>query len=178
MSRRGYGQDCSIARALDVVGERWTLLIIRNAMIGDCRFDSFLNHLGMARNVLAQRLNTLVEAGIFERVPYAFRPLRHEYRLTARGRELAPVLTALMQWGDKHLPGDGPPPRVTVHATCDHPVEMVLVCSACGGPVPQDEVTTRPAAHTHCPAGSPAGSADAAVHTAPAAAAVGAATGS
>ncbi|MEV4490567.1 helix-turn-helix domain-containing protein [Micromonospora coxensis] len=143
MSRRGYGQDCSIARALEVVGERWTLLIIRNAMVGDCRFDAFLSNLGLARNVLAQRLNTLVEAGIFERVPYKHRPLRHEYRLTARGRELAPVLTALMQWGDKHFAGDGQPERVTVHATCDHAVELVVVCPSCGGPVPADEVSTR-----------------------------------
>ncbi|MGB2567004.1 winged helix-turn-helix transcriptional regulator [Micromonospora citrea] len=127
-----------------MVGERWTLLIIRNAMVGDCRFDAFLSNLGLARNVLAQRLNTLVEAGIFERVPYKYRPLRHEYRLTARGRELAPVLTALMQWGDKHFAGDGQPERVTVHATCDHPVDLVVVCPSCGGPVPADEVATRP----------------------------------
>ncbi|MEU5909245.1 helix-turn-helix domain-containing protein [Micromonospora sp. NPDC047527] len=144
MSRRGYGQNCSIARALEIVGERWTLLIIRNAMVGDCRFDSFLSDLGMARNVLAQRLNTLVEAGIFERVPYKHRPLRHEYRLTPRGRELAPVLTALMQWGDKHSAGAGPPERETIHTSCGHRVELVTVCTSCGGPVPMDEVTTRP----------------------------------
>ncbi|MDG4758564.1 helix-turn-helix domain-containing protein [Micromonospora sp. WMMD710] len=144
MSRRGYGQDCSIARALEVVGERWTLLIVRNALVGDCRFDSFLSDLGMARNVLAQRLNTLVEAGIFERVPYKYRPLRHEYRLTARGRDLAPVLMALMQWGDKHSTGAGQPERASVHTTCEHPVELVVMCTSCGGPVPVDEMATRP----------------------------------
>ncbi|MEU8328799.1 helix-turn-helix domain-containing protein [Micromonospora sp. NPDC048839] len=143
MSRRGYGQDCSIARALEVVGERWTLLIVRNALVGDCRFDSFLSDLGMARNVLAQRLNTLVEAGIFERVPYKYRPLRHEYRLTPRGRELAPVLMALMQWGDKHSTGGRQPERVSIHTTCEHLVELVMMCTSCGGPVPAQEVTTR-----------------------------------
>ncbi|TCB96744.1 transcriptional regulator [Micromonospora zingiberis] len=143
MSSRGYGQDCSIARALEVIGERWTLLIIRNAMVGDCRFESLLSNLGIARNVLAQRLNTLVEAGIFERVPYRDRPVRHEYHLTARGRELAPVLTALMQWGDKHC-GDHQPNREMVHARCDHPVELVVVCPSCAGPIPTDEMVSRP----------------------------------
>lgn len=144
MAPRGYGQDCSIARALDIVGERWTLLIIRNAMVADCRFETLLGSLGIARNVLAQRLNTLVEAGILERVPYRDRPVRHEYRLTARGRELAPVLIALMQWGERNCPSDQPPEPFMVHAACDQPVELAVCCPSCTAAIPTDEMVTRP----------------------------------
>ncbi|MFG2062444.1 winged helix-turn-helix transcriptional regulator [Micromonospora sp. NPDC048871] len=145
MAPRGYGQDCSIARALEVVGERWTLLIVRNAMVSDCRFESLLDSLGIARNVLAQRLSTLVEAGILERIPYRDRPVRHEYRLTGRGRELAPVLAALMQWGERNCPGAQPSPdRALVHTRCDHPVELVLLCRSCDESVPTSELVSDP----------------------------------
>src|SRR5215211_2630900 len=111
MLRRIYdNQICSIARTLEVVGERWTLLIVRDAFLGLRRFDQFQESLGIARNVLSDRLNRLVEAGIFERVRYSERPERFEYRLTAKGRELDVALTALRQWGDKHLSDQ--PPRV------------------------------------------------------------------
>jgi DNA-binding HxlR family transcriptional regulator len=104
MLKRDYeGQNCSIARALEVVGERWTLLIIRDAFLGLRRFDQFQENLGIARNVLADRLNRLVEEGILERVRYSERPERHEYRLTAKGRELNVALVGLRQWGDKYL---------------------------------------------------------------------------
>jgi len=104
MLRRDYdGQDCSIARALEVVGERWTLLIIRDVFSGRRRFDELQESLGIARNVLTNRLNRLVDEGILERVRYSERPQRFEYRLTAKGRELYVALTALRQWGDKHL---------------------------------------------------------------------------
>ncbi|WP_431882646.1 winged helix-turn-helix transcriptional regulator [Micromonospora gifhornensis] len=156
MALRRYGQDCSIARALEVVGERWTLLIVRNAMVGDCRFESLLDSLGIARNVLAQRLTTLVEAGVLERVPYRERPVRHEYRLTERGRELAPVLAALMRWGEKNCPTDQPPPnRALVHARCEHPVELVVHCPSCDESIPTSEMVSRPvvrsAVETHDP---------------------------
>jgi DNA-binding HxlR family transcriptional regulator len=109
--KRGYeGQVCSIARALELVGERWTLLIIRDALLGQRRFDEFQESLGVARNVLTDRLNRLVEGGILERVPYSERPPRHEYVLTSKGRELGIPLLALMQWGDRHLSTE--PPRV------------------------------------------------------------------
>ncbi|MEV6693452.1 helix-turn-helix domain-containing protein [Micromonospora sp. NPDC051196] len=144
MALRGYGQDCSIARALEVVGERWTLLIVRNAMAGDCRFESLLDSLGIARNVLAQRLNTLVEVGILERVPYRDRPVRHEYRLTVRGRELSPVLAALMQWGDRHCPAEQPPGHLMMHTPCDQPIELVVLCPSCEGPIPGREIVSRP----------------------------------
>ena len=101
LSRSYEGQECSIARALEVVGERWTLLIVRDVLAGLCRFDQLQASLGIARNVLAGRLSRLVEKGILERVPYSKRPPRHEYRLTEKGRELEPALTALRRWGDQ-----------------------------------------------------------------------------
>ena len=111
MLKRGYkGQNCSIARTLEIVGERWTLLIIRDVFLGLRRFDQLQESLGVARNVLADRLNRLVAEGILERVPYSERPPRFEYRLTARGRELNLALTALRQWGDAHL--SEKPPRL------------------------------------------------------------------
>src|SRR2546430_16348609 len=100
MLRRDYeGQNCSIARALEVVGERWTLLIVRDAFLGLRRFDQFQDSLGIARNVLSDRLNRLVEEGILERVLYSERPERYEYRLTATGRELHIAPTSLRQRG-------------------------------------------------------------------------------
>jgi DNA-binding HxlR family transcriptional regulator len=109
--KRDYdGQNCSIARALEVVGERWTLLIVRDAFLGLRRFDEFQENLGIARNVLADRLNRLVEEGILERVRYSERPERYEYRLTAKGRELNIALAGLRQWGDKYL--SSKPPRL------------------------------------------------------------------
>ena len=111
MLKRDYdGQNCSIARALEVVGERWTLLIVRDAFLGLRRFEQFQENLGIARNVLADRLNRLVEEGIMERVRYSERPERFEYRLTRKGRDLAVALAGLQQWGDKYL--SEKPPRI------------------------------------------------------------------
>ena len=103
LNRTYEGQDCPIARALEIVGERWTLLIVRDVLVGPCRFDQLQASLGIARNVLANRLDRLVEEGILERVPYSKRPPRHEYRLTDKGRELEPALSALRQWGDQFV---------------------------------------------------------------------------
>ncbi|GLY26616.1 helix-turn-helix domain-containing protein [Micromonospora sp. NBRC 101691] len=96
-------QACSLARALDVIGDRWTLLIVREALQGTTRFDGFLRSLGISRNILTDRLNTLMGVGVLDRVPYQDRPTRHEYHLTDRGRELVPVVMAVTQWGDRHL---------------------------------------------------------------------------
>jgi DNA-binding HxlR family transcriptional regulator len=105
MLKREYeGQEaCSVAQTLEIIGERWTLLIIRDAFLGLTRFDQFQTSLGVARNVLADRLRRLVDAGILERVPYAARPTRHEYVLTEKGRDLFTALNAVRQWGDAHL---------------------------------------------------------------------------
>ena len=126
MLKRGYeGQNCSIARTLEIVGERWTLLIIRDVFLGLRRFDQLQESLGVARNVLADRLNRLVEEGILERVQYSQRPLRFEYRLTEKGRELNVALTALRQWGDAHL--SEKPPRILRRKADRKPVVAALV---------------------------------------------------
>jgi DNA-binding HxlR family transcriptional regulator len=111
------GQTCSVARALEVVGERWTILILRDAFLGVRRFDDFQRSLRIARNVLTTRLQRLVQAGVLERRLYGERPERFEYRLTAMGLDLWPALVALMQFGDRHLAGrDGRGPRRTSRA--------------------------------------------------------------
>ena len=126
MLKRDYeGQNCSIARALEIVGERWTLLIVRDAFLGLRRFDQFQDSLGIARNVLTDRLNRLVEEGILERVRYSERPERFEYRLTPKGRELNIALTGLRQWGDKYL--SEKPPRVLRRKADQKPVVAALV---------------------------------------------------
>jgi DNA-binding HxlR family transcriptional regulator len=124
--KRDYeGQNCSIARALEVVGERWSLLIIRDVFLGLHRFDELQASLGIARNVLADRLNRLVEEGILERVRYSERPERFEYRLTDKGSELDVALAGLRQWGDKHL--SEKPPRVLRRKTDKTRVVAALV---------------------------------------------------
>jgi DNA-binding HxlR family transcriptional regulator len=126
MLRNDYeGQDCSIARALEVVGERWTLLIIRDAFLGLRRFDQFQESLGIARNVLTERLNRLVEEGILRRVRYSERPERYEYRLTRKGVDLAIALAGLRQWGDKYL--SEKPPRITRRKSDKRPVIAAFV---------------------------------------------------
>jgi len=126
MLKRDYeGQNCSIARALEVVGDRWTLLIIRDVIHGLRRFDEFLDSLGIASNVLTERLNRLVDEGVLERVPYSERPERFEYRLTNKGRELGVPLLALMQWGDRHL--SDKPPRIARRRSDKSPVSVRLV---------------------------------------------------
>jgi len=123
--------NCSVAQCLEVVGEWWSMLIIRDAFLGVRRFDDFHTRLGISRNVLQQRLTHLIDAGVLERVPYSQHPPRSEYRLTAAGRDLWPVLTAMRQWGDRWRAPDGPPIEL-VHKTCGHVAQVVATCSACG----------------------------------------------
>jgi DNA-binding HxlR family transcriptional regulator len=126
MLNRDYeGQNCSIARALEVVGERWTLLIIRDVFLGFRRFDQLQENLGIARNVLTDRLNRLVDEGVLERVLYNERPQRYEYRLTPMGRDLNIALTGLRQWGDQYL--SEKPPRVLRRKADRKPVVAALV---------------------------------------------------
>jgi DNA-binding HxlR family transcriptional regulator len=137
MLQRTYeGQICSIARALEVVGERWTLLLVRDALLGLHRFDEFQASLGVARNILTDRLRRLVEEGVLERVEYQQRPSRFDYRLTAKGRDLAVAVMALMQWGDKHHPEPAGPPRLARHHGCGGALRVRLVCAKCGERVP------------------------------------------
>jgi DNA-binding HxlR family transcriptional regulator len=132
MLKRDYeGQNCSIARALEIVGERWTLLIVRDVFLGLRKFDEIQESLGIARNVLTDRLTRLVDEGILQRVRYSERPERYEYRLTAKGIELNVALTALRQWGDKHL--SEKPPRLLRRKADKKPVVAALVAK--GTPV-------------------------------------------
>jgi DNA-binding HxlR family transcriptional regulator len=105
LHRTYEGQDCSIARSLEVIGERWTLLILRDAFSGVRRFEDFQRDLGISRGILTQRLQRLCDEGILERRRYCERPERFEYRLTPRGRDLRPVLKSLARWGDRHACG-------------------------------------------------------------------------
>jgi DNA-binding HxlR family transcriptional regulator len=132
MLRADYeGQNCSIARSLELIGERWTLLIIREAFRGTRRFDDFQRVLGVARNVLQTRLERLVEADILRRVQYQDRPPRFEYRLTEKGLDLWPVLVSLLQWGDRHA-APGGPPVVLRHRDCGGELDDRRRCQRCG----------------------------------------------
>ena len=145
MLNRTYDdQVCSIARTLEVLGERWTLLIVRDALLGLRRFEEFQQSLGVARNVLTDRLKRLVDAGILERVEYRERPQRFEYRLTAIGRELGVPVIALMQWGDRHLAGPDGPPRLARHHGCGGDLHTELACDQCGATVVDPELVPGP----------------------------------
>jgi DNA-binding HxlR family transcriptional regulator len=135
---------CSVARTLDLVGDRWSVLILREAFWGVRRFEVLQRHLGIARNVLTDRLQRLVGAGILDRLPYSERPPRSEYRLSPAGRDLYPALIALMQWGDKHLPPvEGGPPVVLTHQPCGHAEGFHLACNHCGELVVPNDVRGR-----------------------------------
>jgi len=130
--RRSFEEmNCSIARALDVLGEWWTLLVVREAFRGVRRFDGFVERLGIAPNILSARLRRLVDHGVLEERAYQDRPPRVEYRLTPKGRDLYPVIVALLGWGDRWYADDGPP-VVLIHASCEHRADPQLVCGHCG----------------------------------------------
>ncbi|HEX4106970.1 MAG TPA: helix-turn-helix domain-containing protein [Solirubrobacteraceae bacterium] len=142
LGNRYESQDCSIARALEIVGERWTLLVVRDALLGVRRFDDFQRSLGVARNVLQARLERLVESGILERRVYQERPRRHEYVPTGKGLELWPVIVHLLRWGDRHLAPDGAP-AVFEHRDCGGSVDERLRCDRCGEPLDSGSVRLR-----------------------------------
>jgi DNA-binding HxlR family transcriptional regulator len=132
-------QNCSIARTVAVLGERWTLVILREAFNRRRRFEDIQRDLGIARNILADRLQTLVAEGILERRAYQQRPQRFEYRLTDKGRDLYPVMIALMQWGDRYNAGEAGPPVELIHEPCGANTHPRLVCDHCGEPIdPRD----------------------------------------
>jgi DNA-binding HxlR family transcriptional regulator len=141
-------RPCSIARTLDIVGEKWALLAIREVFFGNRRFDEMVHHTGAPRDTLAARLRTLTSAGILERRQYSEHPARFEYRLTPAGRDLYPVIVTLMRWGDQYLAGDDGPPMVLEHH-CGHQLTAQLICQACGEPLnPRD---TKPLTATGAP---------------------------
>lgn len=126
---------CTIARAADVLGDHWNLLIIRQACLGNRRFDDFQTALGIGRNILSQRLNRLVGEGLLTKVEYQDSPPRYEYRLTEKGRDVYPILAAMATWGDQWLTGPEGTPLVLHHTTCRHDMHAVVVCSECDEPL-------------------------------------------
>lgn len=138
------GEACSIARALEIVGERWTLLILRDTYQGIRRFDDLHDHLGITRSVLTSRLTRLVDEGLLERRPYQTNPERFEYYATAKGRELWPVLMHLLLWGDRHYPAPEGPPRIVEHKDCGGRLTTELSCDQCGKQLAARDVVLRP----------------------------------
>jgi len=124
--------NCSIAQSLEIIGEWWTLLILRDAFLGIHRFDDFVERLGIARNVLTNRLDTLVDADVLERRPYDEARGRYDYLLTDKGRALWPVMIALRQWGDEWILGAGNEPLLIEHHGCGHDTIAEMTCNACG----------------------------------------------
>jgi DNA-binding HxlR family transcriptional regulator len=137
-------QVCSIARALEVLGDRWTLLVLRDAFTRVRRFEDFQRNLGVARNVLTDRLNRLVEEGILKRVPYQERPARFEYRLTDKGLDLWPVIMTLLQWGDRYYLDERGAPMVVRHRDCGGTVTQHLTCATCGAELGPRDVVGEP----------------------------------
>ena len=137
-------ENCSLARSLAVIGDRWTLLILRDAFLRVRRFDDFQERLGIARRVLAERLAVLVEHNVFEKTAYQERPTRYEYRLTKKGLGLYPIILSLVHWGDEHYAGKKGPPVHHRHKICGHRFHSVLCCSECGEAVGAKDVVVEP----------------------------------
>ncbi len=149
-------ENCTIRRTLDVVGEKWSLLVLRDAMNGVRRFDDFRRHVGMSESVLADRLRKLVLSGILEAVPYS-EPgsrTRHEYRLTRKGWDLWPAMIALKQWGDQYTADPDGSPLTVSHAECGEPLRTTVVCEGGHGELipPQARTDPGPAARPISPA--------------------------
>jgi DNA-binding HxlR family transcriptional regulator len=143
LPRTYEGQDCSIAATLEIIGDRWTLLVLREMFLGNRRFDDVQRRLGVARNVLADRLARLVDEGILERSRYQERPERFEYRLTDDGLGLWPVLVALLQWGDARRTDDRRP-MVLYHRGCAGEVDDRRRCTECGAELGPRDVEAVP----------------------------------
>jgi DNA-binding HxlR family transcriptional regulator len=135
---------CSIARSLQVVGEWWTMLVLRDLCFGCNRFDEIAEHLGIARNILKARLDSLIDSGMAYRHQYSERPERHEYLPTEKGLDFVPVLLSIAAWGDRWT-AQGSPPMLITHLTCGHDTTATVVCSACAAPLGRDDIDVRPA---------------------------------
>jgi DNA-binding HxlR family transcriptional regulator len=136
---RNYGQRCPMARSLEILGERWTLLIVRDLLRGPLKFQDLMDSLRAAPGLVSRRLKLLEERGIIARRMYTDHPPRAEYALTQRGAELRDVVRALTIWGSKHLPGE----RVLVHSRCDHPIEIAYRCAQCDETLGLTDITYR-----------------------------------
>ena len=139
------GQDCALARALEVVGERWTLLIVRDALYGVRRFNDFQAHLDLPKAILSDRLNGLVDDGVLERLPDPDHRGRHLYQLTQAGKNLWPVIHALLVWGDRYRQGTC---RVFQHADCGTPLDETGACPRCKVSPGPDDILTKPLRQT------------------------------
>lgn len=135
---------CTIARTASVFGDHWSLLILREACSGVRRFDEFQAKLGIGRNILSQRLAALVDDEVLQKVEYQQRPVRHEYRLTDKGRDAYTILAAMAAWGERWMTGPEGSPSIHHHLACDHDMHAVVVCSECREPLDARQVRTRP----------------------------------
>jgi DNA-binding HxlR family transcriptional regulator len=143
LGRTYEGQNCSVAKSLELIGERWTMLVVREVFLGNRRFDEMAARLGIARNVLTARLSRLVEEGVLERVRYQERPERFEYRLTEKGIDLWPVIVSLVQFGDRYYAPDGPP-LVLRHKGCGGRLDAHRTCERCGEKLTARDVVAEP----------------------------------
>ena len=142
LGRTYESQTCSVAGSLELIGERWTLLIVRDAFMGARRFEDFQRRTGAARNILSARLSLLVDEGIFTRVPYQEHPVRYEYRITDKGLDLWPVIVALVQWGDRYIyPGRAP--VLLMHKNCGGALSDRRTCETCGAKLGPRDVEAR-----------------------------------
>lgn len=137
-------EDCSVARTLAVIGDRWTLLILRDCFLRVRRFEAFQARLGITRHLLADRLRKLTDYGVLRRVPYQEAPKRYEYLLTQRGLDLYPVLMAIVHWGDVHMADERGRPLLHRHKSCGELFDPVMVCSECREPLQAKEVSVHP----------------------------------
>jgi DNA-binding HxlR family transcriptional regulator len=146
-------EPCSVARTVAVIGDRWSLLILRECFLRTRRFEAFQAALGITRHLLAERLKKLVRLGVLRRVPYQESPKRYEYILTQKGLDLYPVMMSIVHWGDKHMVDERGRPLLHEHQNCGKMFDPVLVCSECGEPLSAKQV------HVHPGPGARAGSA-------------------
>ncbi len=137
-------EPCSVARTVAVIGDRWTLLILRDCFLGVRRFEAFQERLGISRTIIAERLKLLVEEGVLTKVAYQDRPVRHEYRLTEKGLALHPVIMAVVHWGDRFYGGEAGAPLLHRHKACGHDFHPVMTCSECGEAVGPRDVEPHP----------------------------------
>jgi DNA-binding HxlR family transcriptional regulator len=153
MQRTQFGEmACSIARTMDVIGEPWSPLIVRNIFIGITRFDQLAESLGISRKVLAERLRWLTQAGVLERREYSDHPPRYEYVLTTKGLELVQVLMVMVAWGDKWLAGAAGPPALYRHHACGQISHAELRCSVCGEAMRATDIDVLPGPGSAIPA--------------------------
>jgi DNA-binding HxlR family transcriptional regulator len=137
-------EPCSLARTIGVIGDRWTLLVLRECFLRTRRFEQFQSALGITRHLLAERLKKLVRNGVLRRVPYQDSPKRYEYILTQKGLDLHPIMMALVHWGDTHMVDERGRPLLHEHKKCGKLFDPVMVCSECGEPLHPKEVITHP----------------------------------